>query len=108
PRFPYTTLFRSYNSALFWDQRNGWESGHNNSASLYGWRQGGDYGMIGTYGGPAAPVTGVNVQYPTYFAEQLVSKFAHGGDSVVSASSNDTFLSAYAVKQQNGHLALLV
>src|SRR5207244_5459212 len=42
------------------------------------------------------------------FAEKLLSNMGHAGDTVVKVTSDDTSLSAYAVKQQNGHLDLLV
>ena len=102
-----TFLQTEYNGANFWDLRNGWDTGNNNSASLYGWRQGGDYGMLGTGAGPA-PSTGTYVAYPTYFAHQLASKVILGGEAVVRAQADDTLLSAYAVRQVDGGLDLLV
>src|SRR4029077_18710219 len=42
-----------YNGADVWDLRNNYATGGNASSSLYGWRQGGDYGIIGTPGGSA-------------------------------------------------------
>src|SRR5205085_6476310 len=54
------------------------------------------------------PTTGTYVPYPTYFAEQLLSKMVHSGDTVVQAASDDPNLSVYAVKEANGHLELLV
>ena len=100
-------LQTEYNGANFWDLRNGWDTGNNNSASLYGWRQGGDYGMLGT-GSGRAPSTGTYVPYPTYFAHQLASKAILGGEAVVRAQSDDSSLSAYAVRQADGGLDLLV
>jgi alpha-L-arabinofuranosidase len=99
-------LQTEYKSALIWDLRNGWDTGHNNSSSLYGWRQGGDYGLLG--GGGPAPSTGTYIPYPNYFAEQLLSKMVLAGTSVVQTSSDTPTLSAYAVRQSNGHLDLLV
>jgi alpha-L-arabinofuranosidase len=96
-----------YNGANFWDLRNGWDTGNNNSASLYGWRQGGDYGMLGSASGPA-PATGTYVPYPTYFAHQLASKMAQPSGTVVDARSDSTNLAAYAVRQADGRLDLLV
>ena len=87
--------------------RNSFETTHNNSAALYGWRQGGDYGLFGDPGG-TTPTTGTYVKYPTYFAEQLLSKVVHAGDTVVPVASDDPLVAAYGVRQQNGHLALLV
>jgi hypothetical protein len=100
-------LQTEYNGANFWDLRNAWDTTNNNSASLYGWRQGGDYGLLGTGSGPA-PSTGTYVPYPTYFAHQLTSKLIHAGGVVVSARSDDPLVSAYAVRQSGGTLSLLV
>ncbi len=100
-------LETDYNGALVWDLRNSWETGNNNSASLYGWRQGGDYGLLGDGGGPA-PATGTDIPYPSYFAEQLVAQMIHPGDSVITASSSDANLGVYAVREATGHLDLLV
>jgi hypothetical protein len=95
-----------YVGANVWDLRDGWNTSGNNSSSLYGWREGGDYGLIGRTGSP--PSSGTYVPYPTYFAEQLASKIIQAGGEVVQASSSDTNLTAYAVLEPNGHLDLLV
>jgi hypothetical protein len=100
-------LQTEYNGAAFWDLRNGWDTSNNNSPSLYGWRLGGDYGLLGS-GNGAPPSSGTYVPYPTYFAEQLLSNMLHTGDTVVQAVSADPSLSVYAALQQNGHLDLLV
>jgi hypothetical protein len=95
-----------YNGAIYWDLRNGYGNTGNHSASLYGWRSGGDYGLIGSYG--RAPATGPTVPYPQYFAEQLLSQMVHYGDSVVRATSSDPNLAVYAVHEVSGNLDLLV
>src|SRR5262249_54774067 len=91
-------LQTEYNAGIVWDLRNSWETGNNTSSSLYGWRQGGDYGLLGSPNG-SPPSTGTYVPYPSYFAEQLLSKIAHTGDNVVQAASDDTHLAVYAVKE---------
>jgi hypothetical protein len=96
-----------YNGADVWDLRNYYDNSNNNSSSLYGWRQAGDYGIIGSPGN-SAPGSGTYVPYPTYFAEQLASKIIQGGGQVVQAASSDPNLSTYAVLEPNGHLDLLV
>ncbi len=96
-----------YSGADVWDLRNSYSTGGNDSSSLYGWRQGGDYGLIGSPGG-TAPATGPYVPYPTYFAEELASKIIQTGGNVVQASTSDPNLTAYAVLEPNGHLDLLV
>ncbi len=100
----------SYDGADVWDLRNGYDTSNNNSSSLYGWRQGGDYGLLGSPPptGVSAPATGTYVPYPTYFAEQLASKIIQAGGKVVQAASDNSDLSAYAVLEPNGHLDLLV
>jgi hypothetical protein len=96
-----------YNGADVWDLRNSYETGGNDSSSLYGWRQEGDYGLIGSPGG-SAPATGAYVPYPTYFAEELASKIIQAGGNVVQAASSDPNLTTYAVLEANGQLELLV
>jgi alpha-L-arabinofuranosidase len=96
-----------YNGADVWDLRNNYQSGANDSSSLYGWRQEGDYGIIGSPDG-SPPATGTYVPYPTYFAEQLASKIIQAGGNVVDASSSDPNLTTYAVVEPNGQLDLLV
>jgi alpha-L-arabinofuranosidase len=96
-----------YDASDFWDLRNGYSTGGNDSSSLYGWREGGDYGMIGSPGG-TAPDSGPYVPYPTYFAEELASKIIQAGGNVVQASSSDPNLTSYAVVEPDGHLDLLV
>jgi hypothetical protein len=99
-------LDSGYTGGFVWDLRNGWGTGGNNSPNLYGWRQGGDYGLLGV--GNSPPSTGSYVPYPSYFAEQLASKVIQAGGQVVSASSNYAGLAVYAVHEANGHLELLV
>jgi hypothetical protein len=96
-----------YDGSDVWDLRNGWDTSNNNSPSLYGWRQGGDYGLLGSPNG-SPPSSGTYVPYPTYFAEQLASKIIRSGGKVVQVSSNDSNLTAYGVLESNGHLDLLV
>jgi hypothetical protein len=91
-------LQTEFKALVWWIMRNAQETGNNNSASLYGWRQYGDYGMVSEQ----------SVPYPTYYASKLVSRFAAGGDEVVQATSDYNLLSVYAVKRADGRLSLLV
>jgi alpha-L-arabinofuranosidase len=99
-------LQTSYQGATVWDLRNGYDTSNNNASSLYGWRDGGDYGLIGSPG--TAPNTGTYVPYPSYFAEQLASEIIQAGGNVVQATSDDPNLAVYAVHESNGNLELLV
>jgi len=87
-----------FNGLFWWDLRNGQLTGNNNSSSLYGWRQYGDYGIVA--GGF------VNV-YPTYYTAKLMTNFVQAGDTVVAAASDYSLLSTYAVRRQNGSLTIL-
>ena len=100
-------LDSGYVGSAEWDLRNGWDTNRNNSNLLYGWREGGDYGVLGT-GANAAPATGAYIAYPNYYALQLVSKIATAGGQVVPATSSYSDLKVYAVMQANGDLSLLV
>ncbi|HEX3356038.1 MAG TPA: hypothetical protein VHS31_03565 [Tepidisphaeraceae bacterium] len=97
-----------YNGAYIWQLHNNWISNANNSSSLYGWRAGGDYGVMGIGDITSKPSVGSNIPYPNYFAEQLASKIIQSGGTVVSTGSNDSTLDVYSVLQANGHLDLLV
>ncbi|MGH6996448.1 MAG: immunoglobulin domain-containing protein, partial [Stellaceae bacterium] len=99
-------LQTEFNSLIWWDVRNGPDFGENNSASLYGWRRYGDYGVLTSpaAGGPSDYYTG----YPAYYALKLLSYFARGGDQIVPVTSSSNFISGYAAKRADGTLALLV
>jgi alpha-L-arabinofuranosidase len=91
---------------LWWDVRNSQEHLNNNSGTLYGWRDYGDYGIISTPsdGGSATAYE----PYPTYYVFKLLSHFARGGDLVVSASSDHALLPVFAARRRDDSLSLLV
>jgi alpha-N-arabinofuranosidase len=91
-------LQTEFNAVLWWDLRNGRDSGNNNSETLYGWRDYGDYGMA----------SGPDSCYPTFFVNKLLRHFARGGDEVLQTTSDSVLLSAYAAKRIDGSLTLLL
>jgi alpha-N-arabinofuranosidase len=91
-------LQTEFNAFVWWDLHNGRENGNNNSASLYGWRNYGDYGVLST----------TNQPYPTYYVMKLVTHFARAGDAVVRATSSSTLLSIFAARRTDGSVRLLV
>lgn len=101
-------LDSGYTGGLFWDLRNGWGTGGNNSPTLYGWRQGGDEGILGDPNLYDPPDTGAYIPYPNYFAFDLAQHIDQSGGEVVTASSNYNELAVYTVLEANGHLDLLV
>jgi hypothetical protein len=100
-------LQTEFNSLVWWALRNGPpvdEAGNqtgNFSASLYGWRTYGDYGML-------SPVDSANPPTPNYYMMKLLSHFARGGDVVVKATSDNPLLAVYAARRVDGTLSLLV
>ncbi|CEK14791.1 alpha-L-arabinofuranosidase [Chthonomonas calidirosea] len=91
-------LKTEFQSICWWDLRNGPSPNNNNSSTLYGWRNDGDYGIVSPQ----------NDRYPTYYVFKLLAYFANSGDQIVSASSNYDLLSIYAVRHPNGSLSLLI
>ena len=92
-----------FNSVVWWDLRNGQETTNNNSSSLYGWRQYGDYGVVDSVD-PAGPAD----TYPTWYVDRLLQHFARGGDQLVSAASDYSLVSVCAAQRTAGGLTLLV
>jgi alpha-L-arabinofuranosidase len=91
-------LQTEFNGMVWWDLRNGQETGNNNDPSLYGWRQYGDYGIM-SY---------ANDLYPTYYTRKLAARWSGSGDSVVQAMSDYNLLTIYAVRRLSGVLSLMV
>jgi alpha-N-arabinofuranosidase len=94
------------NGMVWWDLHNGAGTAGNNSSSLYGWRNFGDYGVENGGANSADPVS--HDKYPAYYIYELLSHFARGGDTVLTATSNNPLLSAYATKRTDGTMSLLV
>ncbi len=92
-----------FNSVVWWDLRNGQETTNNNSSSLYGWRQYGDYGITDSVD-PAGPAD----TYPTFYVDRLLQYFARGGDQLVNSTSDYALVSVCAAERTNGGLTLLV
>lgn len=86
------------NAFVWWDLRNGSDSGGDFNPALYGWRSNGDLGIIG----------GANTRYPTFYGFKLMQYFARPGDTVLQAASDYSLLASYAARKANGALALLV
>jgi len=86
-----------FNGRFWWNLRNGnGNTTGNNSSSLYGWRLYGDYGVL----------EGTNY-YPPYYTAKLMQEFVQAGDTVISASSDYSLLSTYAVRRADGSLTIL-
>ncbi len=100
-------LQTEFNSRLWWDTRNGAGSLTDADPAFYGWRTDTSGNFISD-GGIVYGLGGVGSAYPTYYVAKLMPHFAREGDTVVAAATDYRLLSAYAVKQTNGALSLLV
>ena len=87
-----------FNSFLWWDLRNGPDTGGDFDPSLYGWRTNGDLGII----------RDLNTRYPTFYAMKLMQYFAQTGDTVLNPASSDSLLAVYAAQRTNGTVSVLV
>jgi hypothetical protein len=86
-----------FNGLFWWNLRNGGDSyGGNISSSLYGWRLYGDYGVL----------EGTDI-YPPYYTAKLMQDFVQPGDTVITAASDYSLLSTYAVRRLDGSLTIL-
>ena len=92
-----------FKSLVWWDFRNGQGTGGNNSASLYGWRNYGDYGIV-TAANPATMAD----RYPTFFAMKALKYLASPGDQIVSCTSDYVGLAAHAIKKSDGKVNVLL
>ncbi|GCE28300.1 alpha-L-arabinofuranosidase [Dictyobacter alpinus] len=96
----------------WWDLHNSASGGNNNSAALYGDAQDGDYGVLSN--GTCISATSnicepaANTPFPAYYGLQMLSKLGRPGDTMVSASSNQSLVAVHAVKQRGGKLAILL
>lgn len=87
-----------FNSFVWWDLRNGTDTGGCFDSELYGWRSYGDLGMV----------NGLNTVDPSFYAAKLMSRFVQPGDQVLNATSDYPLLAGYAARGASGEVRLLV
>jgi hypothetical protein len=91
-------LKTEFKGFVWWDLRNGTDTAGFFGSNIYGWRTYGDLGMI----------NGLNTRHPTFYAAKLLQWFARPGDTILNATTDYTYLSAYAARRSDGSIALLV
>ena len=87
-----------FNAYLWWDLRNGIDTGGDFSSGLYGWRSWGDLGIM----------YGDSVFYPTFYSLKLMQYLAEPDASVLNPTSDYSLLASGATLLNDGGLALLV
>lgn len=101
-------LQTEFNSMVWWDLHNNQISTNNNSSTLYGWREYGDYGIESGNSYAVVNSNPAHDGYPVFYVMKLLTHFARGGDKVVSTTTNNPLLSAYSVVRKDGSLSILV
>ncbi len=101
-----TWLSNGVTNVDWWDVHNSIMPNDNNDPSLYGTNSFGDYGLlsVGDTGEPTA-----ETPFPTYYGLQIVNKVlasCHG--TIVAASSDQSLVKAYAVRQGDGSVSVLL
>jgi len=87
-----------FNSLIWWDLRNGTDTGGDFNPVLYGWRTYGDLGII----------NGANTRHPVFYAFKLMQYFARPDDTVLNATTDYPLLASYSVRKADGSVAVLV
>ncbi len=100
-----TWLEGGASSVDWWASHGGPNTSGNNSNSLYGSLDYGDYGILSS---GIAPEPASETPFVTYFASEMLTALAMPGDTIVTATSSQSLISAHAVKQADGNLALLL
>jgi hypothetical protein len=93
----------------WWDTHNGIVTYGNNSPSLYGNTQYGDYGMLSngtSSNGLSEPPA--ETPFPAYYGLQMLHILAFPGNQMVGATSNQGLVAAYAVSRGHGILSILL
>jgi len=86
-----------FNGFVWWDFRNGTDTGGDFNSLLYGWRTYGDLGMV----------NGPTNRHPVFYAAKLMSYFARTNDVVLNATSTYSLLSVYAIRHASGAVSVL-
>jgi hypothetical protein len=89
----------------WWDIHNGTDC--TNLTTVDGATDYNDYGMLSS-GGSASCEPAQNTPFPAYFGTEMISLLGSPGDTLLSASSSTSLLSAHAVKRANGDVDVML
>ncbi len=99
-----TWLENGVTNVDWWQLHNGPVLGTNDSPSLYGDTNYGDYGVLSNGQSPEPPA---NTPFPAYYGLQMLTKLGGPGDTMVTATSSDSLVTVHAVRRVDGSLAIL-
>jgi alpha-L-arabinofuranosidase len=88
----------------------GAEGGSNNSSSLFGDANYGDYGVLsdGSCASSGSCEPPAETPFLAYYGLQMLTYLGQAKDTMVSTSSGNRLVAVHAVKQANGHLAVML
>jgi hypothetical protein len=97
----------------WWQIHNNLVATGDNGSSLYGTANYGDYGVLsdatcGTVGSTQVCEPAADTPFPAYYGLKLLSQFIHPADTLVSATSSQSLVHAYAAKAADGSLRVLL
>ena len=100
-------------SVDWWQIHNGMVTSGDNGSTLSGSAAYGDYGLLsdatcGTVNGSQLCEPSADTPFPAYYGMKLLSQFIKPGDTLVSASSSQSLVQAYAVKGADGNLRVML
>jgi hypothetical protein len=100
-----TWLSSGVTSVDWWAVHDNEVTGTNESSSLYGTTNYGDYGLLSVGATDEPPV---DTPFPDYYGLQMVSKVVGSFDQIVATSSNQSAVQVFAVRHRNGSVAVLL
>jgi hypothetical protein len=104
-----TWLENGVTNVDWWAVHNGPSCGNNDSSSLYGDYDYGDYGFLSnagscaTFSEPAA-----ETPFPAYYGFQMMSQFAEPRSTILGATSSASLVSAHAVQRVDGNINVML
>jgi hypothetical protein len=100
-----TWLENGVTNVDWWQLHNGPVLNTNNGSNLYGTANFGDYGVLSN---GQAPEPVANTPFPAYYGLQMLSHLGRAGDRIIGSQSDNALVSAHAVQQDDGSIAVLL
>jgi hypothetical protein len=100
-------------SVDWWQIHNGMVTSGDNGSSLSGTANYGDYGVLsdatcGTAGSAPVCEPAADTPFPAYYGLDLLGQFIHPGDTLVTTTSSQSLVQAYAATAADGTLRVLL
>ncbi len=105
-----TWLENGVTNVDWWGVHNSASGGNNNSSTLYGNAQYGDYGLLSnaSCAGTGNCEPALETPFPAYYALQVISKVLKDQAQFVATTSSQGLVYAFATKRDDGKLSVLL